>query len=172
MNITSLLPYQHFTLSSRLPSEEIKKRLLDNCDPSISLISAPHGVRSLGGKPYGGMVSADGFEIFKVVYQKNLHLPILKGKFESYAGKTAIKVTVQPQLMSLMVFVVATIMIACIVTMPKMFVGFLEVPLYFKVFGSVMVVLAFARTVYAFHVESKSSQQFLANLLEAERLDG
>lgn len=172
MNIKSLSPFQHFTLSSSLPLEEIKKRLLDNCDTSISLINAPQGVRSLSGKPYGGEVTADGFEIFKVVYEKNLHLPVLKGKFDSYLGKTLIKVAVQPQLMSLAVFVVATIVIACMITMPGMFVNFLVVPFYFKVFGCVMLFLTFGRVIYSFNLERRSGQQFLTNLLEAERLDG
>lgn len=171
MNVKSLLPFQRFTLSTRLPLDEVKKRLSDNCDPSILLISAPFGATSLSGKPYGGTVNTQGFEIFRVLYKRTFHLPVIKGTFDNYLGKTEVQVAVQPQPLALLIYGVLCVT-AVVGLINPAWVLFPDNDIFLRYIAPLFIFLNVARVLYIYNKEVNLSADFLLKLLDAERVDG
>lgn len=162
MNIKS-----HYTLSTRMPLEEIKRRLSDNVDPSLSASDAFWGVKSLNGKPFGGKISGDSFDIFKTFPRLNFHAPVLKGNFEYFLGRTELHITVQLSNTTLVLFGAAVF----ILLIPGFFIPYLAAPLLFKVVGVLWLLYHFYAVVSKFNLESMISEALLKELLEAQRID-
>jgi hypothetical protein len=171
MSTSSLLPYERFTLTTRLPLEEVKKRLSEKVDPNVMIMDAPYGTKSMSGKPYGGTVKPEGFEIFRIIFQKVFHLPIIRGTYEYYLGKTEVKVSIKPQKLGVFVFAGAMIGAWVFAFLPQFFMPG-EFPIFFRFFAPVMIIIQFGRLLFLFRTEKKASTEFLINLLEAERVDG
>lgn len=163
MNIKS-----HFTLSTRLPVEEIKQRLSEQCDPSISLNSAIYGARSINGKPFGGQLNGEGFEFYRLLNRMNLQTPVLSGKFDYYLGRTEIHVSVDLPKTTLILFGAAV----GIVLIPGLFIPYLAAPFLFKVTGLVWLLFAFFQVLRKYQLETIGSRLLLQKVLEAQEVDG
>ncbi|MFT3982079.1 MAG: hypothetical protein QM687_16545 [Ferruginibacter sp.] len=171
MNLQQFLPFEKYTLTTKLSETAIRERLANNVQPRRGMFSYA-GDRS--GRPYEGTMNGNLFTISRIIQHRNSFLPVINGEISSFLGQTEIRIR-----MGLDGFVKVFIILwlsfaglACIVTSAVLIakpaaifkndfpIGML-VPFFLFIFGFLLMLLLFK-------YESKKSRAFLAGLFEAK----
>ena len=121
-----LLPFEKYTLSTTLPIQAARKRLLDNLEPARDFAYIMRNKT----KPYTGHIGSEDFEISRVIRYRNSFLPIIKGRFLDQHDHTEIHVTMRlnPLVIALMCIWTAGVSIACVATIRDLFTRSPEKP--------------------------------------------
>ncbi len=172
MNLKKFLPYESYTLATRLPVAEVEKRLSDNVEPRRILRALPFSRKN--SKPYEGTITNGTFIISRIINYNNAFLPKITGNISSFIGQTHIAIK-----MALFRYVVFFLCLSiCVVIVAG--IGLLSagngksvdafelrsVPLYLIPF--IMVPLFYTIFILVFKFESRKSKKFLADLFEAQ----
>lgn len=168
MKIKSLLPFDRYTLVTRLTVAEVMLRLGANVAPkklTSNLVVTRWGQKEKLDKPYAGVINGQHFDISRVINYKNSFLPVIKGEVVHFLGQTEIKVKSSPHIAVLVfsVFWMSMVFLGCVaVTIANIKDGFeptLLIPFAMLVFGSLLFTIPYK-------IEARKSKAFLANLLE------
>lgn len=174
MNPRRLLPYDNFKLTSRLPTTEVQKRLKDSVQrKKLRLFTfQPHP----GVQPYEGTVTENSFEISRIIDYRNSFLPVIKGEFSSFLGKTEISVKMRPAI-SVLIFMAiwfSATGLGCVAT-ATVAIGNLKKgmrdeldPLFLIPF--VMFAFGYGLIMFGYKREAKRSKKFLIDLFQAEEV--
>ncbi|WPV63976.1 hypothetical protein [Chitinophaga sp. LS1] len=173
MNIKSLLPYDRYTLTTRLNEGEVRRRLEANVAPPkkpFSLLVQRYGLKkNTTDKPYVGVVVGPHFEIVRVINYKNSFLPVTKGEMSNFLGQTEIKVKSSPHL-AVMIFSgvwLFMVLVGCVAVLGASindgFEPVMLIPFGMFVFGCLLFTIPYK-------LEAKKTKRFLAELLEAEEV--
>lgn len=162
----SFLPYENFTITTNLDSEEVKRILADVIEPPKTFRNSWSSA-SRSHKPYEGKIYDDSFQISRIIHTRNSFLPIIKGKISPQVIGCSINIT-----MKLHIFVL--IFMGYWLSMTgSIGVGFLLallsdnrmgiaglMPLGMFVFGCLLCIIPFK-------IEAKKSKEFLYKLFSA-----
>ncbi len=170
MNLKKYLPYEHYTLTTKLSCEEVHKRLADNIEPRKIAISQIFKYSYT--KPYKGTILDNNFKISRIVKGRNSFLPLITGQIAPVSGRTQVVIK-----MRLPIFVftfIAWILIVWLGIYYPPLANLLNIkhvssrgygPVDFTPFGIIIFLLVLA--TISFKPESTLSKKFLAELLEA-----
>ena len=173
MNFKNLLPFDNFTLQTKLSATDVWQRIENITE------AKEHSSFSFSGnstKPYVGELSDRTFKIWRVTNQRNSFLPIIKGQVATYLGKTEIAIKMRPAVFVLvfMCLWLGIVGITCVGIIINTFLEFQEQP--GKHFSPVslipfgMFAFGYALLTIAYKTESRKSKAFLKELLEAEEI--
>jgi hypothetical protein len=170
MILRNFLPFENYVLTTKLSFDEVLNRLSNNIERkqgfSFSALSRSYT------KPYTGQITGTTFTMSRNINYRNSFLPEITGQITTYLGLTQINIKMRPVIFVL-VFIslwLGIVGLACIGILLAGIVQFRQVlqngfsPMLFIPFG--MFVFGCLLTYFAFKVESKSSKEFLARLLE------
>lgn len=172
MNLYKYLPFEKYTLISRLSVDEVKNRLTANIEPKKKFeFSLFNKGRS---KPYEGSISGNQFIISRIIDYRNSFLPVIKGQISEKPGQVHIQINMRPFTGVLIFFtfwigIVSIVCLAIIVVAIVQFRQILEsgvtpgalIPFGMLIFGILLVTIGFKS-------ESRDSKEFLRELLEGE----
>ena len=171
MSLKKFIPFEKYTLSSKLSIEELQKRLNENVGPKRQLRFGL--LPKIYTKPYEGTIIENTFSINRTINYKNSFLPIIKGTFSKYPGQTQIEIKAKLHPFVL-VFISVWLGIVGIVCVGMLLIGALKFNEIVKEGFSPMALIPFAMFLFgyllvllSFKYESKKSKQFLLSLLEA-----
>lgn len=101
----TLIPYEHFSLSSSKSIKDLVTILSQNIaqTPSFSVFRKVHD------KPFGGKFSEKGFKVTRVVHYYNSFIPIVIGHFNRLSEGTNVTVRMFPHPISYFFILVAII---------------------------------------------------------------
>lgn len=172
MNLTNLLPFENYVLTTKLSRDEVFNRLSDNIEPKKSFRFGLFGSSST--KAYEGEISEYTFRINRIIYYRNSFLPEITGDILSLPGQTQIniKMKLTPLVLIFIIFwlgFVGLFSIGILVNaLPHLkqigqggFPSRALIPFGAFIFGCLL-------TSIAFKVESRKSRKFLVTLLEGE----
>ncbi|MBN9386319.1 MAG: hypothetical protein J0H74_36510 [Chitinophagaceae bacterium] len=172
MHIKKYLPIGKYTLTSRLPVEEVKRRLADNIDPKRGLRLSTYRKNST--KPYEGEILGNTFTISRVIDYKNSFLPVIKGNISTFSGKTKINIKIRPVLFVL-IFMTIWLGVVGLVCLGIIFTGLAQIREISQHRFSPMLLIPFAMFIFgcllitlSFKTESERSKKFLLQLWEAQ----
>ncbi|HMG81481.1 MAG TPA: hypothetical protein VK559_00465 [Ferruginibacter sp.] len=170
------LPFENYTLLTKLSSEEIKKRLAENLvakRKGLSFLSLDN--RAI--RPYEGEIIEDTFSINRIINYRNSFLPMITGSISKPYGKTEIAIKMRPALFTL-IFIAFWLGIVGMVCIAILIIGIIKIssihlseisPLLLIPFG--MFIFGCALSIIPFKIESKKSKEFLQLLFQAEEAD-
>lgn len=168
------LPYEKYTIHTRLSEEEVVKRLqsiIEYRNPfTLNIFKTASAYRS-----YEGKISEKTFKMSRIISYRNSFLPVIKGTVSTYLDKTEVAVSMQLVLfvkIFIIFWLTATGIVALgvsIVILTALFqlnfnkLSFaLLIPIGMFFFGYLLTLLAFKG-------EAKKSREELDTLLEAEK---
>lgn len=169
MKLATILPYENFTFTSKLPLNVVMDRLTKNVSPkSTNLFSFNRDLS----KPYTGIILANSFEISRVINYKNSFLPNINGTISTFLGKTEIAIKMKPFTMVIVFMAIwlGIVGFACFgvigyyllnINSILSFNFFTIVPFVMFIFGCLLVSIPF-------RLEANKSKAFLLQLLEGE----
>lgn len=176
MNPLKYLPFESYTLETKLSTKEVRTRLEAN-------IESRQGIRNNNrlsgntGKPYEGKMTSDSFEISRVINYRNSFLPVIKGRIDTYLGKTRITIKMR-MVIFVMVFMFFWLGIVGLVCLGILIMGIIQIrellqhgfsPVVLIPFG--MFALGSLLFTFAFKAESKKAKSFLSDLLEGQEVE-
>ena len=94
MNLQKYLPYEDYTLTTKLSTSEVFKRLSNNIDHKKSAF--PFWNKTSNAKPYYGQFFENTFEISRVISYRNSFLPVIKGEISPHIGGTKVVIKMSP----------------------------------------------------------------------------
>lgn len=164
-----LLPYEHFTIRTSLSEAEVHRRLADSIEPYQML-------RWFWGnhRPYQGSISADEFQVTRIIGYRNSFLPRISGRIGSDLGQTTIdiKMMLHPLVIAFlafwMLFVGLGFLAAVVSTMNSLLnpAHASDASPAAILATGFMLVFAAAMTVGFFKLEALKSKRFFRELLE------
>jgi hypothetical protein len=168
------LPFENYTLVSRLSVEEARRRLYEQLEPGRSF-----GFRFLGKKttkPYEGDIEYDNFYINRIIRYRNSFLPMITGHFVPTGSRIFIKIKMRPAIWVL-VFMCFWMGVVGLVCLFMIFGAFKEwpksngkgfSPMVFIPF--IMFLFGWTLSYFSFTYESRKAREFLATLFEGEEV--
>jgi hypothetical protein len=172
MNLKNILPFENYTLTTKLPVQEVVKRLSENVETKKKTFFSFTARNTT--KPYEGRILSDIFTINRVINYRNSFLPVITGHITSFPGQTQINIKMRLAtfvliFISFWLGVVALVYIGTLIAAVVQLQGILRhgfspmvlIPFAMLLFGSLL-------TIFAFKGESKNSKDFLAELLEGQ----
>ena len=172
MNLKKYLPVENYTLTTRLPVAEVRRRIADSIEPKTSFILPMSNKGRL--KPYEGQLVGDTFTINKIIDYKNSFLPIITGNISASRGQTevAIKMGLAPLVLVFIVMWFSIISMICLSILLSGLLRFSQILQpgfdYALLIPFGMLLFFCGITVIPFRIESKKSKQFLAELLNGQ----
>jgi hypothetical protein len=169
MGIKKYLPFEKFTLTTKLSATELHNRLSKN----VGFNSAFSDLFYKSGPemPYFGKVEAENFKIRRNIRYRNSFLPVISGQVSSFAGKTTIDIKMRLSIYAI-VFVsvwLGGVSLFCIGALVLSFMRSQVVFLPMIGISFAMLIFGCQLTSYGFKKESKISKEFLADLLEVRQ---
>jgi len=172
MKLRTLLPVEDFVITTKLPVDEIRKRLLFNVEPKDRAARAASKYKL--GLTYCGDVLDSSFSISRIINYRNSFLPVIKGTITEGYGKTLIQVKMRPVtgVLIFMSFWLGIIGLVCIGITLVAIVDIKDVlhgqfsPGALIPFG--MFVFGFLLMTFSFKGEAKESKDFLIRLFDAQ----
>lgn len=158
------LPWENFTITTTLNSEQVKERLSNIIEPPKMFRRA-----SLWGKPpakpYEGIISGNNFRINKIINYRNSFLPIIEGKIypESFGCQLKIKMNLHMIVIVFLLFWMGNLLPIGLLLFAAMIAGNNIEP----VMGVVplgMCLFAYLLCLICFKLEAQNSKNFLENL--------
>lgn len=172
MNFKKYLPFENYSLMSKLTVEEITKRLADNIEPKNNFRFT--GLNKSTNKPYEGQIERDRFTITRIINYRNSFLPVITGQISTFLGKTQINVKMRPTTYVL-IFMSIWLGTVGLICLGILFFGIFQFRQVLQDGFSPMMLIPFGMflfgcllTTLAFKAESKKSKYFLATLLQGE----
>jgi hypothetical protein len=173
MNLKSILPFENYTLTTKLSTEEIRRRISENVEPKKNNLVRFFSTYST--KPYQGEVSKDSFTISRIISRgsRNSFLPIITGDITSFVGTTQIKIKMRLHIFVLifMLFwfgLIGKTVVFGIINSHEILQNGpsadLVIPLTMFLFGCLLFTLPFK-------VEARKSKEFFAELFEGQETD-
>ncbi|GAA4345385.1 hypothetical protein [Flaviaesturariibacter amylovorans] len=170
MSLKRFLPFESFTLRTKLPAAEVLRRIHEATGPP-----APFGSGKSAATPYTGRVGPASFEISRNIDYRNSFLPTIRGRIGTYIGMTEVTVRMQPAtaVLVFMAFWLGAVGLVCVGILAAAVLHFDQLlregfsPMLLIPFG--MFAFGCALVTLGFRGESRQSKQFLQTLLEAER---
>lgn len=174
MNLKNKLPFENYTLITKLSIEDVCKRISENIEPKKTAIFSFLSCNST--KPYEGELVGDSFNISRIINYRNSFLPIIKGQITTSLGQTQIKIKMRPATFVL-IFISIWLGIVGLFCIGFLAAGILQILRHgfspielFVLFPFGMFLLGYLLTFFAFKSESKKSKEFLARLLEGQEI--
>ncbi|MCW3090548.1 MAG: hypothetical protein JWP81_1617 [Ferruginibacter sp.] len=171
--LKELLPYENYTLITRLTTADVQKRLSDNIEPNKAYRFNPFGENI---KPYEGVISGNTFTINRIIHYRNSFLPIITGQIADDAGKTCIKIKMRLHLLVLIFvsFWLYTTGKFCVIVLTqnpslKDLHPHPDASINPSLIPFIMFTVMLVMTLGGFKTESKKSKRFLSSLLEEEK---
>ena len=176
MHLENILPYEQFTLISKLSKDEVRKRISDNIEHRKGLQFSLFRRSSL--KPYEGQIFGDSFKINRIIQYRNSFLPIVTGNISTFPGKTHISVKMKLAnvvliFVSIWLGVVGLVCLGMFLALFLQFQQFVQKPFSPELlipFG--MFAFGCLLTTLSFKYESKKTKKFLTDILEAQEKIG
>jgi hypothetical protein len=172
MNLYKYLPFEKYTLVSRLSAEEVRKRLIANIEPAKKFQF--YIFKKTGSKPYEGRIEGNQFTINRIIDYRNSFLPVIRGQISEKQGQVYIHINMRPSTGVLIFFsfwigIVTLVCLAIAVAAIAQFRKILEngfspailIPFGMFIFGSLLITMGFKS-------ESRDSKEFLRKLLEGQ----
>ena len=171
MEIKKYLPFENYTLITKLSITEVYDRISKNVE-----IKNPFSFPSFNHTPqmpFNGQVNADSFKIRRNINYRNSFLPIISGKMSAFSGQTIITIKMR---LSIYVSIFISIwlgfvglfclgfLIAFFLHSRIGFVPMMIIPFAMFIFGCLL-------TSWSFKKESKISKEYLASLFEGHEVD-
>lgn len=173
MSLKRFLPFEKITLTTKLSSEEVHKRLKENIEPKKYFPESVFNRNSA--KEYEGEIIGNTFKINQIlVGRRNSFAPTISGNISSYLGQTNVNIRMQ-LLPSVTILMSLWLGIVGLVCLALLFVGLLQVkhilmngfsPMFLIPF--VMFAFGILLTIFGFKSESKKAKEFLTELLEGK----
>lgn len=173
MNIKSWLPFDRYTLVSRLSVAEVMSRLEANVTArklnAVLFVQRYGTKKDSSDKPYKGVIKEQTFEIERIINYRNSFVPVIKGEVSHFLGQTEIKVKSSPHVAVLVfcAFWMSVVLLACLAVTAVMLRGGFEFPMLIP-FG--MLVFGCLLFTIPYKLEANKSKKFLATLLEGEEV--
>jgi len=172
MNLKKFLPVENYVMTSKLPVEEIKRRLADNIEPKTNVGSA--GFNKSLNKTYEGQILRDSFTISRIINYRNSFLPVITGHISTFLNETQINVKMRP-VTFILIFISLWLGIVGIVCLGIILVGIIQFKHVLQNGFSPMILIPFGMflfgwmlTTLAFKAESRKSREFLERLFETQ----
>jgi hypothetical protein len=172
MKASRFLPFDKFTLTSRLSPAEVRKRLTDSVQRK-KLTLFKFYLRHAD-KPYEGIVTEHSFEIRRIINYKNSFLPVIKGEFSYFLGKTEISVKMRPGIVVLVLTafwfpVIGLINIGSVLAAIDYLKKGKSLEFAILVFIPVMMLaFGYGLIMFGYKREAKKSKKFLIDLVQGE----
>jgi hypothetical protein len=172
MSVKNYLPYEHYTLITKLSPDVARKRLAENIEPPK--IAITQIFKSTYTKPYKGHFSNNSFEMSRVITGRNSFLPIIRGWVSPQMTGAQIFITMRPVIAVIifMFFWLGVVGLVCLGGIIIFIAHFKQIlhngfsPAAVIPYG--MFAFGYLLCTLSFKYESKKSKAFLANLLEGE----
>jgi hypothetical protein len=174
MHLKKYLPFENYTLATRLTVDEVHKRITDNVAIKKAFRFLVFSKRP--DKPYEGQITRNSFSISRIINYRNSFLPIIKGDVETFAGQTHIKIKMRPPLPVLIfisVWLSITGLVALVMTLILIAKLTRQLPpdlSPLNIIPFVMLFFGVALCYFAFNKERKIAKTFLQDLFEAEEM--
>lgn len=95
MKAKQLLPFDSYTLYTRLNPTEVKAKINSVIKPKGAVYSAAYADQQENWA-YEGSVKGDSFEIKRIINYRNSFLPIIKGSIRGSMNLTAVSIRMRP----------------------------------------------------------------------------
>jgi hypothetical protein len=157
----TFLPIDKMTLTTKITDQQIVSRLkgitdTDNNFPLKNLFSGTD-------KSYSGTVTANGFEIQRIINYKNPCLPISFGRIEKDFDVTKIKIEMRLKISIIIIFIIVAILPIFLAIAAHIEYSFL------LKFLLVFYVLFYVQIMIQYKIESKKTKRDLTELFEAQQ---
>ena len=173
MNFKKYFLFENYVLTTRLPVEEVARRLAENIEPKRSFRFSLFSKGS--NKPYEGQMLGNTFTISRIINYRNSFLPIITGHISAFSGETQINVKMRPETFVL-IFISLWLGIVGLVCLGIILAGFFQIQEILQNGFSPMILIPFGMflfgcllTTLPFKVESKKSKEFLERLLDGQQ---
>lgn len=175
MDLTKYLPFENYTLETKLSTSEVLTRLEANVKAPRRTWNRETSPDLI--KPYEGKMTGDTFEISRVINYRNSFLPVIKGSINTYLGKTRITIKMR-MVMFVMAFMFFWFGIVGLVCLGLLIVGIIQFKEILQHGFSPMLLIPFAMLAFgcllvsfAFKRESKKAKTFLSDLLQGQEVE-
>jgi hypothetical protein len=174
MKFNLLVPFDNFTLETKLAVSEVESRIANSIQPRKRFRFS--FLTDRGTKPYEGEVFGGTFEINRVIQYRNSFLPIIKGSIIPMAGTTQVSIKMRPAVFVLifMSMWLSIVGLACLGILCAGIIRFKDViqhgfsPAILIPFA--MFAFGYAMTTVGYRVEAQNSKEFLMRLLDAKEV--
>ena len=158
------LPYENFTITTRLSSNEILKRLEDSVEPRKGF----QWIRSTSSyKPYQGEIKEAAFSISRIINYRNSFLPQISG--EIGPGTIKINMHLHPFVLVFVTFWLGSVGCMFLFMLSQFLMTNNEdIPLIGLIAPLGMFLFGYLLTLGGFKAEARQSKEFLMELFEAE----
>jgi hypothetical protein len=171
MKLAKILPFENFTITTKLPLNEVMERLSKNITPrSTSIFSFNRDIS----KPYTGKIYANTFEISRVIDYKNSFLPNINGTVNTFLGKTEVTIKMKPFTMVIVFMAIwlGFVGLACVGIIGYFLLNANRISMSSFSFASIVpfVMFIFGCLLFSipFRSEANKSKTFLLELLQGE----
>jgi hypothetical protein len=166
LNLIKYLPVENIVYKTKIKEDEVIRLLSDSIEPEKNFRFKIF--ISSSSKPYEGKINSNTFEIKRIINYRNSFLPRIKGVISRESDKTIIKVKMQlhPFVVSFLSIWFISIGFVTIILLLQLFIDAKFNPLTLIPF--VMLIFAYALTMFAFKLESNRSKKDLQKLFKAE----
>ena len=156
------LPFESYTLATRLSTDEVRERILSFTEP-------PKFFRFDNEKPYQGEIDGENFRVRRIIRYRNSYLPVIKGRIIPGVGETNVSIVMRPTIYAL---VMTGIGLGIVIPALVYFTNyFLESGLSSGLtFCLLVLAVGWTAMMLFFKHESKKSKKFFVQLLEAEEV--
>jgi uncharacterized membrane protein (DUF485 family) len=167
MTFKDILPFEDYTIKSKLSVEQVELKLKENIEPTNDSIFSTFFRNTT--KPYEGYLYKNRFKIKRIIHYSNSFRPTIRGEMYAAKGFTNIRVKMEVNIILLTIWYLLVVIIGvAIPAFNNIFVGLSNknsVPLGGN--GIYILLALFVLTpVVTFKIESRKSKKFLAKLLE------
>lgn len=172
MNLKKYLPFENFTLTTKLTFEEINKRLENSIEEKKRTFFSFSRLNSL--KPYEGFIKNNSFVMSRIIHYRNSFLPIISGEIVNINEHSTININISLTKFTKF-FVGFWLGIVGLVCLISLLFGLLSInnilkhgfsPFALIPFG--MFIFGFCLVYFGFKYESKISKTFLIDLLKGQ----
>lgn len=173
MDLKKLLPFENYTLTTRLTPQEVCQRISDNTGPQRTFASFFERSNPIS-KPYEGFVGRNIFKIKRVISYRNSFMPVISGYVYTEREKTHVKIEMKIiQWALIFVSVALVLIIAGTFFMNTVFSSTQPDTIFnnfiFSSFRLVLPLVFILVILISFKIESRIAKRFLAKLLEVEK---
>lgn len=173
MNLKSILPYDSYSIATKLSVEEIQKRISDNIEPAKPGITGSFSAQQA--KKFHGSISNDGFTISRMKnhWYRRSWMPFISGQVISFLGSRQVKFKLRPPA-SVIFFMTIWFGFMITNTLRGIF-NFLAISKAGTspdlVFPLIMLLFGFFIFILPVKAESRKTKEFFIELLEGQKTD-
>jgi hypothetical protein len=173
MLVYKLLPFKQYTLITKLPTQEVRKRIIKFIEEKQNT-SAPAGTL----QAFEGKLLGDRFVLSRVMRRRNSFLPVVTGDIAGFFGHTQVYIKIELTRF-ILIFIFGWVAILGLLCGGLLIIGLVQfqhilqqgfsllllIPFGLFLVGSLLTILPFKR-------ETKRSIQLLSELLDGKAVPG